>query len=158
MRCYVFSTNIDALGGCERRREEAATQTELLCWAEAHSVLAFLSRDQLLRRFADAAPDSWRELRELCALAQRWECDDEQVYSLLVDPPRLAASIGATEASAAKLLRLLPWTSDVLMEGRQSRSQTEEEQTAWVEALSVNRIRVVRIRFRGSVRAHTIEW
>ena len=62
------------------------------------------------------------------------------------------------EANAAKLLRLLPWQSDVLMEGRQTRNQTEEEQTAWVDALSVNRIRVVRIRFRNSVREHTIEW
>ena len=44
------------------------------------------------------------------------------------------------------------------MEGRQTRNQTEEEQTAWVDALSVNRIRVVRIRFRNSVREHTIEW
>ena len=133
-------------------------QDELLFWAEAQQVLALLSRDGLLHRFAAAAADSWRQLRELLALAQRWECIDEQMYGLLVDAPRLAEAVAASEANAAKLLRLLPWQSDVLMEGRQTRNQTEEEQTAWVDALSVNRIRVVRIRFRNSVREHTIEW
>ena len=58
-------------------------------------MLALLSRDGLLHRFAAAAADSWRQLRELLALAQRWECVDEQMYGLLVDAPRLAEAVAA---------------------------------------------------------------
>ena len=40
-------------------------QQDLLAWAEAHTVLAFLAKDRLLERFAAHAPASWRALRRL---------------------------------------------------------------------------------------------
>lgn len=135
---------------------EPQQQADLLAWAEAHTVLAFIARDGLLERFASHAPASWRALCTLGRAATHARCPDESAYALLADGERLRTLVADAAPAASKLMRLLPWCANPLAHakgGTRLRTAEKDDSTDGEE-----RIRLVKLRFAGRVRAHVLDW
>jgi hypothetical protein len=133
-------------------------QADLLAWAEAHTVLAFIARDGLLERFAAHSAEPWAALCSLSAIACRCGCVDESRYALVTDPKKLLLLVEETASTAAKLLKLLSWCANPLQGGatcRGTRLRTADDDDA---DESVERVRVVKVRFGGSIWERTIDW
>ena len=133
-------------------------QADLLAWAEAHTVLAFIARDELLQRFAAHSAQSWKALCSLSAIALRCGCVDEARYAIITDHKKLLALVEETATIAAKLLKLLSWVANPLQGGttcRGTRLRTADDDEA---DESVERLRLVKVRFAGGMWERTIDW
>jgi len=134
-------------------------RADLLAWAEAHSVLSFITRDGLLERFASHAPASWRALCALGAAAAHAGCADESPYALIADGTKLRSLLSDAAPAASKLMRLLPWCANPLAAASATKSgtrlRTAESSSAAGEA---ERLRVVRVRHRGRVWEKVLDW
>ena len=141
-----------------RVRRSERRQADLLAWAEAHSVLAFIVRDGLLERFAEHSPHAWSALRRLAdAALQAGCCADESHYALLVDGERLRALIADAAPAAGKLMRLLPWCANPLAAAA-SKGVTRQRTAEKAAVDGGDYLRVVRVRHAGGCWERTLDW
>ena len=119
-------------------------------------MLAAIVRGDTLRRFAAEAPASWAALCRLSTLAQSSGCGDESRYGLIVDECALRTLLNTHEPTANKLSRLLPGAADpsAAYVPRQTRLKADQQ---W-HYDGAERVNVVRVRFDGRVREHTLCW
>lgn len=131
-------------------------QSDLLSWAEAHTVLAFIARGDLLERFASHAPESWEALCSLGGVARKCGCADEGRYALITDCEKLRALVAETAPTAARLLRLLPWCANPLQGGNECRGS--RQRTSVHDDEDPDRLRTVKVKFAGGQWSRDIDW
>jgi len=130
-------------------------QHDLLCWAEAQAVLAFVLRDDHFRRFLQDSSSSHAAVQRLCSLAQRCGCPDVAHYEPLVDETELGA-IRAHSENASKLIRLLSTSPHPF--AASPRASTRLQTYHSDEGAMPTRVRTITIRFRASVVKHELCW
>ena len=133
-------------------------QADLFAWAQAHAVLAFLARDQLLERFAAHAAPAWAALAALSDAARRCGCADEGRYALVSNVERLRAAVSEGAPTASKLLRLLPWCANPLGAGSSALRGTRQRTGEDAGGADADRVRVVRVKHAGGAWEHTLDW
>lgn len=138
----------------------AQQRSDLLEWAEAHSVLAFLLKDGLFERFVQQAPRSYAALCKLGTAAATAGCADESPYALLSDTARMRTIVSDAAPVAGKLARMLPWVANPLAAvsgvgqgGTRLRTAGHQQMADEGEY-----VRVVRVRHNGGEWSRTLDW